>query len=354
MTKYRRGQDRNELLADVAEMYYLEEKTQADISRAIGMTRSAISRMLTEARQKGIIKITVQRPSAFDEELEVALVKRFNLLDAHVLYLRQEPDYNTLRRRLGWTAAQVLVDLLHAGMICGVTWGTTISATINALQVSSPIPITVVQLGGVLGSSSHAFNAQALVQMLASTLGGEGVYLYSPFLVENEETARSIMSIPTVQQTIAIGRQCDIVLLGIGTITDESFSTLYQGGHMTDDMLAELRAAGVVGDVSGHHFNENGDTPDLPFHKRLVAIGADDLRTIPVRFGVAGSPAKAKAILGSLRGGYVNQLVTDSITAQAILDLDDQDVMVWAGEQVASEQVAGEQVSKLAGGQVSG
>jgi DNA-binding transcriptional regulator LsrR (DeoR family) len=47
MTKYRRGDDRNELLAGVAEMYYMEELTQAEIARAIGLTRSAVSRMLS-------------------------------------------------------------------------------------------------------------------------------------------------------------------------------------------------------------------------------------------------------------------------------------------------------------------
>ena len=39
MTKYRRGHERDELLADVAEMYYVDNRTQSEVSRAIGMTR---------------------------------------------------------------------------------------------------------------------------------------------------------------------------------------------------------------------------------------------------------------------------------------------------------------------------
>jgi deoxyribonucleoside regulator len=322
MTKYKRGQDRDELLADVAEMYYEDSLTQAEVSRAIGMTRSAISRMLTEARQKGIVEITVRRPLSFDVDLEEALIERFNLLDAHVLSMEQETNYDTLRRRLGWTAAHVLVDLLRPKMICGVTWGTTVSATINAMQVTNPIPLQVVQLGGVLGSSSHAFNAQALVEMMARKVGGEGIYLYSPFLVENAETARSILSIPNVRQAINVGKQSDIALLGIGTITDENYSSLYQGGHMSDDTLSALRKSGAVGDVSGHHFDIEGNLINTPFHDRLVCIAVGDLLAIPVRFAVAGSHAKVEVILGSLRGGYVNQLVTDSNTAEEVLALD--------------------------------
>ena len=127
MTKYRRGHDRDELLADVAELYYVDNLTQSEVSEAIGMTRSAVSRMLTEARQKGIVEITVRRPLSFETELEEVLIKRFNLLDAHVLSVQQEPNYDSLRSRLGRTAAQVLQGLLQPQMICGVTWGTTVS-----------------------------------------------------------------------------------------------------------------------------------------------------------------------------------------------------------------------------------
>ena len=43
---------------------------------------------------------------------------------------------------------------------------------------------------------------------------------------------------------------------------------------------------------------------------------------------MAGSPAKIEAILGALRGGWVNQLVTDSSTAEAVLALDKADILV--------------------------
>lgn len=321
MSKYRRGHDRDELLADVAEMYYLEDLNQTEISRAIGMTRSAVSRMLTEARQKGIVEISVRRPLRFNSDLENRLKEQFNLLDVSVLDLPAETSYDVLRRRLGRVGAQSLASLLRPEMICGVAWGTTVSATIDALEIPNPIPIKVVQLVGVLGTSSHAFNAQALVETMAREAGGEGVYLYSPFIVENAATARSILSIPDVRDAIAIGRRSDVALLGIGTITDEDYSSLYQGGHMTRDTLEGLRAVGAVGDVSGHHFDIDGNTPDTAFHDHLVGIAVEDLLAIPVRLAVSGGLEKAPAILGALRGGYSNHLITDDSTAAAVLAL---------------------------------
>ena len=46
-------QDRASLLADIAEMYYLEEKNQAEIAKAVGVTRSMISSASAKSRHIG-------------------------------------------------------------------------------------------------------------------------------------------------------------------------------------------------------------------------------------------------------------------------------------------------------------
>jgi deoxyribonucleoside regulator len=321
MTKYKRGDDREELLADVAVMYYEEGLTQAEISRSIKVTRSAISRMLTEARQRGIVEIQVRRPLRFDPVLEKTLIQRFNLQSVHVLAWERVRREEELKNMLGKAGAQVLAGLLAPNMTVGVAWGTTVNATIDALEVTKRFPIKVVQLVGVLGSSSHAFNPQALVEKMAHKLGGEGVYLYTPFIVENEDMVRSLLNVPTVQEAINIGRQCQLALVGIGTTVPE-FCSLYQGGHISRMDLDNLIHSGAVGDVSGHYFDIHGQTPDNGFESRLVCITKDDLVKISTRVAVAGGASKAAAILGALRGKYINVLVTDSTTAEQVLELD--------------------------------
>ena len=54
--------ERDILLADIAAMYYREGNTQAELSKNVGMTRSAISRILSEARPKGIVDVQIEPP----------------------------------------------------------------------------------------------------------------------------------------------------------------------------------------------------------------------------------------------------------------------------------------------------
>src|SRR5512137_1730785 len=107
MNKYTRGEDREELLAKIAEMYYMKEDSQAEIARAVGVTRSAVSRMLKEAKAKGIVDVRIRRPLRFDADLARTLMQRFALQNAHVLDWDRETSYDELRARLGKAAAQV-------------------------------------------------------------------------------------------------------------------------------------------------------------------------------------------------------------------------------------------------------
>jgi DNA-binding transcriptional regulator LsrR (DeoR family) len=301
-------------------MYYVQDLTQAEISRQIDLTRSAVSRMLTEARNKGIVEITVRRPLRFDAALEAALKERFSLQAAHVLAGQRDVAYDKLRRQLALAAAAELRALLRPRISCGVAWGTTVSATIEALDVPHLMQVEIVQLVGVLQSNSHAFNAQALVDIMASKLGGRGIYLYSPFIVESAATARSIRNIPDVRESLEAGKRCDIALMGIGTVLDPAYSSLYQGGHIDLETLEQLRRSGAVGDVGGVHIDIHGNPAGGDFNARMVGIAAPDLLAIPTRLAVAGGAAKADAILGALRGGYANLLVTDDATATTILE----------------------------------
>lgn len=318
--KYKNS-DREEFLAEISEMYYEEGFTQSDISNKVGMTRSAISRLLKEARQKGIVEIRVRRPLRYDTELEMTLRSTFNLIKAKVVNTGIRTDYDDLKDRLGSAAATELQSLLKPNMIIGVAWGTTVKSLIDALPASQIPGINVVQLLGVLGSTRHSYSGQTLVENLAFKLGGEGNYLLTPFMVDEEDTAEILRKDVSIQQVLSLGIKSDLAILGVGSVKSD-FCSLFQGNHISNQDLEKITSARAVGDVSGHYFDIHGNSADVEFHKRLMGISKDNLLAVPIRFGVAGNPEKAEAILGALRGKFLNYLTTDNHTATRILELE--------------------------------
>ncbi len=311
--------ERSSLLADVAEMYYLEEKGQAEIARAVGVTRSMVSRMLKEAREKGIVEVRVHRPLNSEYDLELALAEHFPLLGTYIVSSQRTAPENNLTY-LGSAGALVLKRQLKAGAILGISWGTSVSAAVDALHVEKPIPVKIVQLVGALGARNAEYDGHALVTRLAEKLGGDGYHLNAPFLCPNPETAAALLETQGIRELVDLGRMAEVALLGIGS-TAPLYSSAYLAGYLPFDDLEQLIQAGAVGDVCGVNYDIHGENICADFCKRLVTISKDDLLSIPVRIGIAGGQGKVIPILGALRGGYINFLVTDGDTARQVLEL---------------------------------
>jgi DNA-binding transcriptional regulator LsrR (DeoR family) len=60
----------------------------------------------------------------------------------------------------------------------------------------------------------------------------------------------------------------------------------------------------------------------LPIHDRRIGIELSDLARVPQVVGVAGGLHKVEAILGALRGGFLDVLVTNELAALRLLELE--------------------------------
>lgn len=316
--KAKKANIRNVLLADVAEMYYFDNLNQAEIAAQIGVTRSMVSRMLTEAHEKGIIEVTVNRPITFDHELQEQLIDKFNLKEAYVFHSR-ELEAQVMYKRLGEACASIIQDYLRPNMILGLPWGHTVSEVIDALEVDQSTPIKAVQLIGALGTHHYEYDGHNLIRRIIEKLGGEGYYLNSPFLLDSPETVQVLLKNQDIQEVMEIIKRCDMALLGVGSMELE-YSSYYQTGYIDAETCASLQKLGAVGYVCGLHFDVKGNPRCLDFESRVLSISREDLMKIPVRIGIAGGPGKVLPVTGAMSGAYINILVTDHVTATAIMN----------------------------------
>jgi DNA-binding transcriptional regulator LsrR (DeoR family) len=317
MANERDSQKRSSLLADVAEKYYLDGMDQSAIAGEVGVTRSMVSRMLTEARNRGIVEIKVNRPIHLDHELEVELKARYPINSISVVSMDESrPD--KLLIEMGRAAADVFNKYLIANLIVGVAWGTSISATVDAVRPQAGLSVDVVQLVGAQGAKNLEYDGHALVKRLAEKLGGEGYSINAPCICPTPEIALSIRETKGVKETIEMGHQVRIALLGVGT-TETEYSSFYLSGLVSGEELNAIRKKGGVGDIAGNYFCIDGSPYIDDFLNRMITITLGDLKKIPIRIGIAGGSGKVKAVTGALNSGLLTHLVTDSVTANQIL-----------------------------------
>lgn len=308
--------DRLNMLADAAEKYYLKGQSQSQIAKNLDVSRSMVSRMLTDARKLGLVKIHIESPVNRNIELEKHLCQQFGLKTAIVV---EQPSGQALLTSLGKAAARYIEEELKPDQTVGISWGTTISATVDELRVETPIPgIRIVQLLGSLGVRTEHFHSISLVNRLMGKLGGEGIYLNAPFLVESAQLASVLKESKDILKTFQLGSQAAMALLGIGSVDPKSTPYVVLG-YVPENEMQEICDIGAVGDVCGIFVDIFGNPLHSDLQDRTIGMPLEDIRNIPLRIGVSGGPRKIKPIIGVLRGQHVNVLVTDALTAQGVL-----------------------------------
>jgi DNA-binding transcriptional regulator LsrR (DeoR family) len=88
--------------------------------------------------------------------------------------------------------------------------------------------------------------------------------------------------------------------------------------------MNEIRRGGAVGEILITPFAIDGRLVAESLRDRTVAFDARALRRVSLVIGVADGPGKVAPILGALRGGFLNVLVTDVRTAEAVVALADE------------------------------
>ncbi|WP_346353945.1 sugar-binding transcriptional regulator [Azotosporobacter soli] len=307
-----------ELLCEVSRLYYENNMTQNDIAKQIHTSRPTVSRLLQEARDKGVVEIIIHYPWDRSPQLEQELISRFGLMDIRVLDSSRLSGDDVLIGvcRL---AARYLQGVLKENTTLGLSWGQTMYHTIQQLRPEQQFPIKVIQLFGAANSANRLTDGPDLVRQLANLYGGECYYIHAPLFVENSETRTALLQDPHINETLLMAREADIALTGIGSL--DKTQNMTASRYLDKKMIDALKAQGSIGHICAQHYDINGQVLATDIHQRLIGISLDDLHKIRQVIGVACGKVKVPSILGALRGQLINTLITDDVTARQVLEL---------------------------------
>ena len=305
------------LILQAARLYYEDNLTQQQVAQELGVSRPTVSRLLAQARQEGIVQITVVDPFATFEELETRLEKAFHLRQA-VVAAGEGASGELLRRRLGLATAKYLRSTLNNSDRVGIGWGRTLHAVVEALGTERRAEVQVFPLIGGLGQISPSFQVNDLARGLAEAFVGSWLALYAPAFVGDPSTCQALFQVADVEAVIQSWPKLDVALIGIGHFALQRQSSMLFAGYMDAALLLELERRGAVGDLCGRFFDAQGQQCLL--EPGVIGISLEQLKALDHVIGVAGGEEKVAAILGALRGGCLNVLVTDTVTAEAILE----------------------------------
>ena len=307
-------------LYEIARHYYELSKTQNEIAESLGISRSQVSRALKRAQDKGIV-VTHVIPPKFDfSDLEARLCSAFGLRDAVVILGSVGPS-RLLTQNLGMAGAKYLDETVKDGQIVGVSWGATLRELVTAINGLKPRPrdIMVIPLLGGQGQASPDLQVNDIASRVSMAFGGSHLFLHAPSFVDTPEARSTMLNDSNIRQVADKWGTADLVVMGIGCFVPPS--TLLEEGGFPPDELVELTKMGVVGDMCMRFFDVHGKPVDTPLDERIIGISLEQLKATECVVAVAGGVNKSRAILGALRTGAVDVLITDDVVARKVLEL---------------------------------
>lgn len=298
------------LIVKIAQLYYEQEMTQAQIAQTLGIYRTTISRLLKRGRELGIVSIAINYDYNDSLWLEQQLKLKFGLKEAVVAPQESET---------GLYGAQLVERLLSPEMVIGFGWGRGVSALVEQFsQASQPHRLMCVPVvGGPAGKLPSRFHVNTLTYSAASRLKAESHLADFPALLDNVTIRNGIMQSQHFKTIAEYWQQLDIALVGIGSpaIRHGANWQAFYGNEQSDDLVAHR----VAGDICSRFFDSEGQPVHTAMQEKTLAIELETLRKARYAIGIAYGEEKYAALLGALRGKHINSLVTDRATAEYLV-----------------------------------
>lgn len=313
----RRSSDDQVLQAiHAAEMYYFEGMTQSAIADRLSLSRWTVGRILDDARESGLVRITIDHPLARHHQLEVQLVKQFELAGA-VVVPTQTSTPATIDAVCA-AAADRLASVRPSPAVVGVSWGRSTALVAKHLHVGWARGVTIAQTNGGVAVTRNDLVGRSIVTM-AERGPGRALTLQAPTIVGRRELGDLLRADASVSRTMEVAARADLMVFAPGPV--EKDSVLVAAGHIPVERMTALAEAGAGADVMSHFVDDAGDVVDPDLEARTISIDLASVRHCRRVIAVAPGVNRARAVRTVAAAGLCTDLVTDSETAARALEL---------------------------------
>jgi DNA-binding transcriptional regulator LsrR (DeoR family) len=290
--------ERTRLLIKVSTLYYIDGLNQQEIASRLGISRPQISRMLSSAKDEGIVNITIKNPYAAEQKYEQEIAEIFGLQDVIVVD-SSEGEQIPILVYLARAGATILQTVLKDNDIVGVMASRAICEMAKEVEGAS-------------------WYANANTKAFGEKMKSKYWMLNAPAVVASNIARDILIQEPDIKEVLTLGKKSDVAVIGIGQTTSEA--SIVRSGFFSQEDIKDVRERGGVASICTSFLDENGDTVDFPAMSRMIGLTAEELRKIPKVIGIANGLDKVQAITSTLRGKWVDVLITDMSTAKAVLD----------------------------------
>ena len=302
-------------LVEISKLYYERNFTQAQIAERMKISRPLVSKLLADARAKGIVRIEIESPIQSNDLLMDQLSINFNLKGGLTVPAGAGGE-RISHQVLISQAAQYITRLIPAMKYVGLGWGYTMGCLVDEMR---PIKKEMNKDGhvcpivGIAPNDIKWFQTNELTRIFANKTGYTPNYLHGPAFPMTMQNKNLFEDTQEYKDTLKLWKKMDAVIVGAGiypSVPDQATAVRF------GNILKEEKAVGMI---ATYYYDENGRFIESP-DDIVIRIPMDALRRTKVILIVGSHERKINSVKGALMTGIVSHLVIDDETAKELLE----------------------------------
>ncbi len=304
--------DREDLMLKAALFYYEEEMTQSKIAQKLNISRPTVASLLHEAKETGIVKISIQHNEIPLMKMQEKLRVKYKLKNIAIASNTQKDKKSAVGKLCVDLIEPMLTDIKHFG----IGWGSTLFEYVQQANLLPLNNMKMVPLIGGIGLSEVRFHSNHLAFVLSEKYNCDVSYFYAPAIADTLEMKENLLHTDLVSGILEEGKQVDLALLGI---SDPVRSSTYKKlNYLSEKELAILNAEEAIGDIGSTIFSAHGRPITKGFSQRLLGIELEDIKNIPRVAIAAAGKEKAESIRTLLEMDFITDLIIDEEIAECL------------------------------------
>ncbi len=306
------------MLARIAWLYYINKKTQEQIASIYNISRPSVQRYLNQALNSKIVITRINHKNINEcMELSEQLTDRFNLKLCDIAPSHPNDTQKEIISNLGEVGAQIMERFIRNSkpITIALGSGSTLQECIDRIDSFNRPEHNITSLAGMTTPEGTPSKFD-LVTSFAQKTRSRRYYLPAPLVLPSSKERSNLQSLSIYRVVESLGLNADVTFVSISPLLNDS--PFRREGFIDKDELNKLKEKGACGEILGQVFDEKGLLIQSAFNERLAGVRINP-PTKRLIVGISGSPAKHLPLLASLRGKWINGLVTDEQTARYLL-----------------------------------
>ena len=289
-------------MIEVAHLYYEEDKSQNEIAKALGISRPLVSVILSEAKEQGIVTITINDTRISAEQIADRIKNIYKISEITIVPDRENDGLTNMK--VAEVAFNQFFSRVNDGKRVGIGWGVMVGKMADYASTLENSPRTngvIFPLAGGVNSMTRDYHLNELVRIFSLKTGRDPYLLYAPALHDTPmeyEIAKHTEAYTSIREEWEYMEQALVTITNFPSFPDLAVKSLY------GNALTEKKA---VGWMLAHYFDSYGRIIS-PAAEATLQASVKQLKTTDVT-AVCSNQIKPQCVIGALRTGIIDRLI---------------------------------------------